>query len=176
MSLSRILILLILTSGTLCAQTNPVAVADSIFSSVATQSREAWRIAIVEISALLPQAQSEPRIHALLGALYLRLGESDSAKATLSRATRLDTTLAGAHFGLGRAYLELDGKPKSAIPYFQAALRIDSTYADALAQMALALKQTGKQREARRAAERAIPYEPRLALPYRLLAETSMES
>ena len=176
MSSSRMLILLILTSGPLRAQTTPVAVADSIFSSVATQNREAWQKAISEISTLLPQAQSKPRIHALLGALYLRLGESDSAKATLSRATRLDTTLAGAHFGLGRAYLELDEKPKSAIPHFQAALRIDSTYADALAQMAVALKQTGKQRDARRAADRAIRYEPRLALPYRILAETYLES
>ncbi len=180
MSVCRSLILLVLTQVTvlpvaLSVQAAPAAIADSIFQATNRLDRDAWLGAVDEINALLPDAASEPSIHALLGALYLQLGDSDHAKAALLEATRLDTTLEGAHFGLGRAYLELDGNPRSAIPHFLAALRVDSTYADAYAQLALAHKQTGKRRDARRAADRAIRNEPRLALPYRILAETYAE-
>lgn len=159
-------------TGLLDAQQNVVTKADSIFARATVAQTDGQRSAVRELNALTAEAPDEARVHALIGALYIRLGEADSARIALRRATRLDTTLASAHFGIGRTYLELDAEPKTAIPHFEAALAIDSTYAEALAQVALAYQQTGKTRDASRAADRAIRLDPRLALPYRILAET----
>lgn len=172
-----VLILATLATGPAIAQPPAVAVADSVFNAASLQDvPEDLRGAAAEIRALLPEADaSEAHLRALLGALYLRLQEADSARSELSLATRLDSTLAGAWFGLGRVTLELDENPEAAIGHFRAALAVDSTYAEALARMALALKQTGDRREARRAADRAIGLDARLSLPYRILAESYAE-
>ena len=149
--------------------------ADSIFNAAAASNEEDWRAAVTEIQILASTAPNEAKLPALLGALYLRLEERDSARATLERATRMDTTLAAAYFGLGRVHLELRDKPDDAIKQFEAAIRVDSTYADAHAQLGLAYQIKGKRRLARRHADLAIRYEPRLALSYRILAETYAE-
>ncbi|MBE83627.1 MAG: hypothetical protein CME21_13780 [Gemmatimonadetes bacterium] len=173
--MKTILVLLALTASNVLAQTAPGAIADSVYATVLGQTREDWRRGVAEIERLLKQSDTDARIHALAGALYLKLGDAAGVRRVLTKATQIDSTLAGAHFGLGRASLELEDKPKSAISYFRAALRVDSTYADAHAQLALAYSLIGKRRDARRAADRAILYEPTLALPYRLLAETYVE-
>ncbi len=158
------------------ARQSPTSVlADSIFNAAAAGNQDAWRAAVSEIQILASTAPTEAKLPALLGALYLRLEERDSARAALERATRMDTTLAAAYFALGRVHLELRDKPDDAIKQFEAAIRADSTYADAHAQLGLAYQKKGKRRLARRHADRAIRYEPRLALPYRILAETYAE-
>jgi GWxTD domain-containing protein len=167
---------MLLTLGTIVeSQTPPAAVADSIYKAAVNGGPESWKTAAEELRALLPGTPDSPTMHALLGGLYLRLGEQDSSRSALERAIQIDSTLASAHFGLGRVHLELRDKPKDAVRHFEAALRADSTYADAHAQLSLAYQKQGKRRLARRQADLAIRYEPRLALPYRILAETYAE-
>jgi GWxTD domain-containing protein len=169
---SSMLLALVVLSNVVEAQTPPEAVADSIFKAAANGGPEAWKDAAAKIQAILPTAPNNATLNALLGGLYLRLGDEDKARSALELATQMDSTMAAAHFGLGRVHLELRKKPKDAVRHFEAALRIDSTYADVRAQLALAYQKQGKRRLARKQADLAIRHEPRLALPYRILAES----
>tara|TARA_A100001037_G_scaffold178412_1_gene160058 strand:+ start:4153 stop:6486 length:2334 start_codon:yes stop_codon:yes gene_type:complete len=164
-----------LVATTATSAQDAATVADSIFTAAAGRGPGAYEQAAEQIARLAEANPDNATAHALLGALYLRLENGDGARMALERATGLDSTLAGAHFGLGRVLLELEDKPKESIPHFEAALTVDSTYADALAQLALAYHRSDKRRDARRAADRAIKLDPRLAAPYRILAETYVE-
>ena len=148
---------------------------DAHIDSIFTNAGQDLTGAAATLLNLRPEAPDPGRVDALMGALYLRAGSTDSARATLSRAVAARPDLAGLRFGLGRVDLELRKKPKQAIPSFLKAIEIDSTYAEAYSLLAIAYRQTDQVRHARRAADRAITLNPRLAEPYRLLAEVYVE-
>jgi GWxTD domain-containing protein len=171
-----LIIVVTLCSGRTDAQDDPVATARKILSEAEAADADAWRSAITSIEALTAEAPTEPHLYAFIAALHMKLEDGKSARAALEKATKLDATLTAAHFAIGRTYLELDENPEAAIPHFKTALDVDSTYAEALAQLALAYHQTGKKRDARSTADRAIKLDPRLAVPYRILAENYVET
>ncbi len=145
---------------------------DSIFTHAAPDLTGAART-LLDLRS--ETAVDTGRVDALMGALYLRAGSTDSARATLTRAVASRPDLAGVRFGLGRVHLELRKKPKDAIPVLLKAIEIDSTYAQAHSLLAIAYRETDQVRKARRAADRAITLDPRLPDPYRLLAEIYVE-
>lgn len=144
---------------------------DSIFATAAKDPSGA----AATLLTLRPSAPDTGHIDALMGALYLHAGSVDSTRATLERAIAARPDLAGPPFGMGRVHLELREKPKDAIPFFLKAIEIDSTYADAHSRLAAAYRETDRTRQARRAADTAITLNPRLADPYRILAEIYVE-
>ncbi len=168
--LSLVIVTSLFSSATAVSQDLDARI-DSIFLG-STHDLEGAAVALL---ALRPETTDTGRIDAFRGALYLRAGSTDSALAALTRAIAARPDLAGPPLGLGRVHLELRKKPKEAIPYFLRALEIDSTYATAHSLLAIAYRETDRTREARRAADRAIMLDARLAEPYRILAEIYVE-
>ncbi len=114
------------------------------------------------------------RALAQIGQGHLQEGAADSARSTFQQAVGYDPKLTAAHFGLGRVYLELEEDPKGALPHLQAAVAADSTNADAHYFLARAYREIGRP-EARKAADRAIRYDPMYAPAYLLLAQSYQE-
>ena len=115
-----------------------------------------------------------PRALEQVGRAHLKAGAADSARAAFERAVGFDPGLAAAHSGLGRVVFELEADAAGALPHLEAALRADSTYAQAHYFLARVYLETGRP-GARQAADRALQYDSRIAPAHLLLAESHHE-
>ena len=114
------------------------------------------------------------RALAQIGSRRLRAGAVDSARSAYERALEFDPEQAAAHRGLGRLTLELEGDPGGALPHLEAALRVDSTRAETHYLLARVYQETGRP-GARRAADRALEFDPRYGPAHLLLARAHRE-
>lgn len=170
MTRSLLLLLALLLPVSTTAELTPQQL-DAKIDSVFNSAGEDIEAAIDGLRGLRTETSNPGPVDGLIGALYFRAANADSARAALQRAVEGRPDLAGPRLGLGRVELELAEDPRAAIPHFEQALSIDSTYADAYAQMAVAFAERGEAAEARRHADRAISLNSRLPAPYRILGE-----
>lgn len=143
--------------------------------------------AVVAAAKALERALVDHPDHAGLvlnrvGMLYLRVGRAGAARSAFERAVEFDPKLATAHCGLGRVALELEGDPGGALPHLEAALRADSTYTWTHTYLARALAQVGRRRlqagaadSARAAFERAVKFNPTMAMAHSGLGRLTLE-
>ncbi|MSS71194.1 MAG: GWxTD domain-containing protein [Candidatus Latescibacteria bacterium] len=153
------------------AQAISPAAADALYRrALSTQSPDSIRALVSTLKEALPGHTAPAKLLTQIGLLYMRIVETDSALSNFQRAVRQDPGLAVAKCGLGRAYLELKGDAKRALPHLKAAVEADSTNPDAHYLLAQAYLKLGKP-EARREADRAIRYDLKYAPAYLLLAQ-----
>ncbi len=145
---------------------------DSLYARGQSAERmEDVREVVSRLNAALPSIAHPAGMLIRIGNLYVRLQEADSAEVAFYGAVEKDSTLAGAHLGLGEVLLELRNRPRAALVPLQRAVDLDSTYAEAHYMMARAYLRSRKTTAARRAADKSIQVEPNYAAPYLFLAK-----
>jgi adenylate cyclase len=126
-----------------------------------SESREESLLRAVELAKkALALDDSDPMIHALWGAIYLRQGRYDQAIAEGERSVALGPNQADPHFLLAM-YLSHTGRYKEAVPLIRKAMRLNpyypSTYLELLSRVYL---QMGEYEEAVEAFKMLVVREP----------------
>ena len=88
--------------------------------------------------------------HNKAGVASVALGRRDAARASFCDALARDERCAAALVNLGNLLLE-DGHPHDAVDYYEAAIRLDESYADAHRNLGIALRRLGRRADAVRA-------------------------
>jgi len=95
----------------------------------------------------------------LLGAILLKLGRPDDAKPILEKTIGLEPAFAKPYEDLGMLYLH-EGATEKAVGYFQDAIRLDGSQADAYSGLAKALARLGDNEGAEEAQQKYLKLSP----------------
>ena len=109
--------------------------------------------------AHLEKNSDDINVLGLLGAVLLKLGQTEDAKPILEKAIRLEPAFAKPYEDLGMLYLNLD-EPKTALRYFEDAIRLDGSQASAYSGLANAFKRLGKDEQADAARQQYLKLSP----------------
>lgn len=123
-----------------------------------------WRSAVWGDAEAMPRASliQNPRYagsHALMGRLYLDMGEHQRAVRHYLAAAQLDPAQPGVLFNVARVY-HAEGDAEGAEKYLQLALQRDPRYEPAWGMLAVVLLERGQTDSALHAALRAIELDP----------------
>ncbi len=109
--------------------------------------------------AYLENNSGDINVLGLLGAVLLKLGQTEDAKPILEKTIRLEPAFAKPYEDLGMLYLNLD-EPKTARRYFEDAIRLDGSQASAYSGLANAFKRLGKAEQADAARQQYLKLSP----------------
>jgi tetratricopeptide (TPR) repeat protein len=109
--------------------------------------------------AYLENHPDDINVLGLLGAILLKLGRSDDAKPILEKTIRLEPNFAKPHEDLGMLFLH-EGANEKAVGYFQDAIRLDGSQADAYSGLAKALARLGDNEGAEEAQKEYLKLSP----------------
>jgi tetratricopeptide (TPR) repeat protein len=117
-------------------------------------------IELFERSVRLEKLEGErfPATHTLLGAAYLRLGQSDRAQSEFLAALEIDPKYEEALFNL--ALLEMESDVSKAFSLLQKAIDIDPQYAEAHRELGVLFQKEGNLVEAEYHLRRALELDP----------------